>query len=179
MSPDRDQLIQRSLPFLEEIKDMTAGTEAEQWLNRTHGPGRPLYEELARLIKAGVKDGWAANIQIRDSNYRRSRICEPCAETLYFSITAVYMDSTGNQQGHAENSFRGDYHAHPYGEFNMVVPLNAGAALAGPNGWCGGGWTAPPPGSHHYPETKGGAVIALFYLPAGRISYTIKAPDAG
>ena len=41
-----------------------------------------------------------------------------------------------------------------------------------------GGWTAPAPGSHHYPETKGGAIIALFFLPAGRIAYNIKAPDA-
>jgi len=39
------------------------------------------------------------------------------------------------------------------------------------NGWCFGGWTAPSPGSHHYPEAKGGAVIALFFLPSGRISY--------
>ena len=35
---DREELIERSLPFLEEIKDMTTGTEVEQWLNRTHGP---------------------------------------------------------------------------------------------------------------------------------------------
>lgn len=176
MIQGRDRLIQRSLPFLEEIKDLTAGTEVEQWLNRTHGPGSPLYEDLAALVKAGVQDGWAANLEVRGPKYRRSRICEPTAETLNFSITAVYMDSTGNDQGNPDNSFRGEYHAHPYGEYNMVVPLDDGAALAGPNGWCSGGWTAPPPGSHHYPEAKGGAVIALFFLPAGRISYAISAP---
>ncbi len=59
----------------------------------------------------------------------------------------------------------------------MVIPLNDGAMLGGPNGWCGAGWTAPSPGSHHYPEVKGGAVIALFFLPAGRISYDIQAPE--
>ncbi len=173
---DRDKLIAASLPFLEEIKNMTAGTAVEQWLNAKYGPGSALYDELAALVKAGVEDGWAANIEIRGRRYRRSRICEPTPETLGFSITAVYMDSTGNTQGHPERSFRGDYHAHPYGEFNMVIPLDEGAALAGPNGWCHGGWTAPPPGSHHYPEAKGGAVIALFYLPAGRISYDITPP---
>jgi len=46
----------------------------------------------------------------------------------------------------------------------------------GPRGWSGAGWTAPEPESHHYPEVKGGALIALFYLPAGRISYDITAP---
>ena len=173
---DRDKLIAASVPFLEEIKNMTAGTAVEQWLNAKYGPGSALYDELAALVKTGVEEGWAANIEIQGRRYRRSRICEPTPETLGFSITVVYMDSTGNTQGNPEHSFRGDYHAHPYGEFNMVIPLNEGAALAGPNGWCQGGWTAPPPGSHHYPEAKGGAVIALFYLPAGRISYDIAPP---
>ena len=171
--PDRDALIAASVPFLNVIKDKTAGTEVEQWLNTAYAPGSVLYERLADLVRRGVRDGWAAHTEVGGPRYRRSRIAEPTAETLHFSITAVYMDSTGNTQGNPEDSLRGDYHAHPYGEFNMVIPLNAGAALAGPNGWCHGGWTAPPPGSHHHPEAKGGAVIALFYLPAGRISYAV------
>lgn len=169
----RQALIDRSIAFLREVKDMTAGSEVEAWLNRHHGPGSSLYEELAALVKAGIEEGWAANVEIQGRRYRRSRIAEPSADSFHFSITAVYMDSTGNAQGNPEGSFRGDYHSHPYGEFNMVIPLNEGAALAGPNGWCHGGWTAPAPGSHHYPEAKGGAVIALFYLPAGRIAYGI------
>nr|WP_244470378.1 DUF4863 family protein [Microvirga vignae] len=36
--------------------------------------------------------------------------------------------------------------------------------------------TAPDPGCRHYPEVRGGAVIALFYLPAGRISYDFTPP---
>ncbi len=176
MPTNRDKLIALSIPFLQEICDMTAGTATEQWLNRTKGPGSALYDDMAQLISLGVQEGWAANQEIGGPRYRRSRIFEPTAETLYFSITAVYMDSTGNDQGNPEGSLRGEYHAHPYGEFNLVVPLNDGAMLAGPNGWCGPGWTAPPPGSHHYPEVKGGAVIALFFLPAGRISYAIQPP---
>jgi Domain of unknown function (DUF4863) len=179
VSSAKDELIARCLPFLEEIKDMTPGTEVEQWLNRTYGPNSELYKHLARLIRIGVEDeGWAANIEISGRRYRRSLLAAPSEKTFFFSITTVYMDSTGNDQNNPEGSFRGDYHAHPYGEFNMVVSLNEGAALAGPNGWCYGGWTAPAPGSHHYPETKGGAIIAFFFLPAGRISYTVKAPDA-
>ncbi|MGY4285150.1 hypothetical protein ACVWXO_004370 [Bradyrhizobium sp. LM2.7] len=70
----------------------------------------------------------------------------------------------------------GSITAHPYGELNLVVPLDKGAQLKGLQGWQGPGWTAPDPGSRHYPEVRGGAVIALFYLPAGRISYHFKAP---
>jgi hypothetical protein len=176
-SRSKEELIAQCLPFLDEIKDMTPGAGVEDWLNRTYGPGGGLYQRLSRSIKAGVEDGWAANIEIRGRRYRRSRLLAPSERTFFFSITAVYMDSTGNDQNNPEGSFRGDYHGHPYGELNMVVPLSEGAALAGPNGWCYGGWTSPAPGSHHYPEAKGGAIIALFFLPAGRISYAIKAPD--
>ena len=179
VSSAKDELIARCLPFLEGIKDMTPGTEVEQWLNRTYGPDSELYKHLARLVRIGVEDeGWAANIEISGRRYRRSLLAAPSEKTFFFSITTVYMDSTGNDQNNPEGSFRGDYHGHPYGEVNMVVSLNEGAALAGPNGWCYGGWTAPAPGSHHYPETKGGAIIAFFFLPAGRISYTVKAPEA-
>ncbi|WP_321951955.1 4-hydroxylaminobenzoate lyase [Burkholderia cenocepacia] len=175
----KKELIAKCLPFLEEVRDMTPGTEVEQWLNDKYSPSSQLYQDLKRLITIGVvEEGWAANVEIAGRKYRRARLVDPSEETFGFSITAVYMDSTGNDQNNPEGSFRGDYHAHPYGEFNMVVALNEGAALAGPNGWCYGGWTAPGPGSHHYPETKGGAVIALFFLPAGRIAYNIKAPDA-
>lgn len=167
MSEDsKRKLIERSIPFLNEVRNRTAGTDLETWLNTTYGPDSELYQDLARLIKIGVLDeGWAANIEVDGRRYRRSRIADPSAETEYFSITAVYMDSV--------EPYRGQYHAHPYGELNLVVPVDAGAELGGPNGWQGPGWTAPGPGSHHYPEARGGAVIALFYLPAGRISYDI------
>jgi hypothetical protein len=174
----KESLIARCLPFLEEVKDMTPGPDVERWLNEKYGVESDLYKDLARLITTGVEEGWAADVEIAGRRYRRARLKVPSEETFWFSITAVYMDSTANEQGNPEGSFRGDYHSHPYGEFNLVVSLNEGAALAGPNGWCYGGWTAPAPGSHHYPEAKGGAVIALFFLPAGRIAYNVKAPDA-
>ena len=166
----RRALIERSIPFLEETKNRTPGTDLETWLNTHYGPGTSFYENMSHDIRAGVEEGWAANIEIDGPNYRRSRIAEPSAETNYFSITAVYMNSRGH--------FRGQYHAHPYGELNMVVPIDPDAQLMGPNGWSGPGWTAPGPGSHHYPESRNGAVIALFFLPAGRISYDIKPPSA-
>jgi hypothetical protein len=171
----KDELLARLIPLLDEIKDMTAGAELEQWLQAKHGVGSALYGELSRLITLGIEEGWAADTEIAGPRYRRSRLIAPCAETFFFSVTSVLMDSTGNPQNNAEGSFRGGYHLHPYGEINMVVPLNEGAALAGPNGWCEGGWTAPAPGSHHFPEVKGGAVISLTFLPAGRIAFDVEA----
>lgn len=161
-------LIERSIPFLKQVKNRTAGADLESWLNTQYGPDTDLYQELAQLITQGVEDGWAANIEVDGTHYRRSRIAPPSEQLHYFSITAVYMNSVPR--------YRGQYHQHPYGELNLVVPLVPDAQLAGPRGWCGAGWTAPEPGSHHYPEVRGGALIALFYLPAGRISYDINPP---
>ncbi|WP_428983253.1 DUF4863 family protein [Paraburkholderia diazotrophica] len=41
-------------------------------------------------------------------------------------------------------------------------------------GWRHAGWIAPAPGSHLYPDAKGGALIAFLFLPSGRISYDIQ-----
>ena len=166
----RQELIERSIPFLYEARNRTAGSEMEAWLNTTYGPGTAVYEDLARLIKAGVQEGWAANVEVGGPHYRRSLVQAPCEASHYFSITAVYMSS--------EARFRGGYHAHPYGEVNMVVPVDRGAQLMGPDGWSGAGWTAPGPASHHYPEIRGGALISLVFLPAGRIDIR-PAPEAG
>jgi hypothetical protein len=171
----RDQLIELCIEFLAKIKDKTASADIEKWLNRHYGPDSETYRRIADLVIEGVAEGWAANIEIAGPHYRRSRLCEPCAETFYFSITAVYMDSKGFELDNTQRTFRGDYHSHPYGELNMVIPLDKDAVLAGPLGWQGAGWTAPSPGSHHYPEVKNGALIAFFFLPAGRISYDIQA----
>ena len=89
----REELIQRSIPFLQEVKDMTPNAAMEKWLNEKYGANCDLYQDLARLIKLGVAEGWAANQEVDGPNYRRSRILEPSPETFYFSITAVYMDS--------------------------------------------------------------------------------------
>jgi hypothetical protein len=70
----REQLIQRSIPFLQEVKDMTPGAEMERRLNEKYGEGSALYQDLSRLIKIGVEEGWAANQEVEGPNYRRSRI---------------------------------------------------------------------------------------------------------
>jgi hypothetical protein len=175
----RDDLSQISIEFLREVKDMTPGAEMEAWLDENYNEENQLYRDLARLITAGVDEGWAANLEVDGPNYRRSRILEAAPETFQFSITAVYMNSSEAKTFKDEEDkdvLRGDYHGHPYGEINLVVPLDKGAQLKGLQGWQGAGWTAPDPGSRHYPKVRGGAVIALFYLPAGRISYDFPAP---
>lgn len=175
-TPAKDELLARLIPLLREVKDLTAGNDVEQWLNTTYGVQSDIYKELALLVRQGAADGWIADVEIGGPRYRRAQLAAPSAETFFFSVTGVLLDSTDNTQNNPGGSMRASYHMHPYGEFNLVVPLNEGAALAGPNGWCNGGWTAPAPGSHHYPEVRGGAVISLTFLPAGRIAFDVKPP---
>lgn len=113
--------------------------------------------------------------------YRRSKIKLPSAETRFFSLTTVYMES--------QEEYSGQYHKHPYGEINCVVQIDKTAELKGMQGWQSAGWTSPGPGTHHYPQVKffvgiekaslteqvrNGALMALFFLPAGRISYNAR-----
>jgi hypothetical protein len=89
---DSEALIERAF-LLEEVKDMTAGTAVERWLNQKYGPTASL-SNPARLVKKGVEDGWAAN-GIDGPKYRRSRIAEPSERTLHFSITAGTWTAPG------------------------------------------------------------------------------------
>jgi hypothetical protein len=124
----------------------TPGHELEVFLNSNYGPGNPIYEDICKYIRQGVEnqEGWCAVEEIDGARYRRSKICLPSEETRFFSITTVYMDD--------ETGFKGQYHKHPYGEINCVIPFNDRAELRGMSGWQGAGWTSPGPGTHHYPE---------------------------
>jgi len=102
------------------------------------------------------------------------------------SITTVFFDS--------KEVYAGQYHKvniaelnssdqitngvqHPYGEINCVVPIDDTFELEGlPVGenWQGAGWTSLGPGTHHYPRSRGGRGVALFFLPSGRIAYDAK-----
>lgn len=148
----------------------TPGKDLEQRLTAEYGPGNPIFDGFSRLIKEGISKGepWVASDEVSGPKYRRTRVVAPCAETRYFSITTVYMDSSDSDE-----TLRGQYHLHPYGEINCVIPIDEGAEIRGMQGWQGAGWTSPGAGTHHYPEVRGGALVALFFLPAGRISYKI------
>jgi len=173
----RQALIDHSITFLQEIKDMTPGAEMERWLNTISGPQSALYADLARLIKSGVAEGWAARDEVGGPHYRRGLILGPTPETFYFSMMAVYMNSRDARAfDDGDGVLRGARHGHPYGEVNLVVPIDEGAELKGLQGWQGAGWTAPDPGSWHHPEVRGGALISLTYLPAGRVSFDVKPP---
>jgi hypothetical protein len=93
--------------------------------------------------------------------------------------------STSAEEGKLEDvyektsEFSGQFHIHPYGEINTVITFDDTAEMRGIDAWQGAGWTSPGPGTRHYPTVRGGRVLALFFLPAGRIAYPDKPPARG
>ncbi|OAP65319.1 hypothetical protein AYL99_01291 [Fonsecaea erecta] len=161
--PTAKEFVSKCHEFFREVKNLTPGKDLEARLNSEYGPGTPFYEAFAQYMRRGLEEGWVARDELDGPKYRRGRIAPPTPESSFISITAVYMDS--------QEVYRGQYHQHPYGEINCVILLDETAELRGMQGWQGAGWTSPGPGTHHYPEVRGGALVALFFLPAGRISY--------
>jgi hypothetical protein len=123
------------LRFFSLTQISTPGKALEAKLNTEYGPGTPIYEDLCKYVREGLKEGWVANVEVDGKKYRRSKVCLPSPESRYFSITTVYMDS--------EEEYSGQYHVHPYGEINCVVQLDEKAELKGMQGWQGAGWTSP------------------------------------
>ncbi|KAF5355184.1 hypothetical protein D9756_005477 [Leucocoprinus leucothites] len=189
--PTALQLIEHCIPFLTELSDRTPGPDLEVFLNTHYAPNTPFYARLRELVLIGLKEKWLASVALDGDRYRRSRLCGPCEATRYFSITAVWMDSgyrpptsTSAEEGklddvYEKDEFSGQFHIHPYGEINTVITFDDTAEMRGIDGWQGAGWTSPGPGTRHYPTVRGGRVLALFFLPAGRIAYPAKPPVRG
>src|SRR3546814_13795715 len=87
----RDDLIQSSVGFLREVKDMTTGAEMETWLNEKYGEESQLYRDLARLITAGADEDWAENLEFGGLDTRRRRLLEAAPATFQFTITPRNM----------------------------------------------------------------------------------------
>jgi hypothetical protein len=54
---------------------MTPNAAMKKWLNEKYG-ANVLYKDLARLIKLGVTEGWAADQKVDGPNYRSGKILE-------------------------------------------------------------------------------------------------------
>ena len=138
--PNAQALVDLCGEFFSEIEDLTPGKDLEDHLNAHYGPGNKYYEELSRLMRLGLEEGWVASTAVGGRHYRRSKIILPSPQTKFFSLTSVWMDS--------QDVFSGQYHKHVYGEINCIIPYKEGAQMKGMQGWMGKGWTSPAAGTH-------------------------------
>lgn len=76
----------------------------------------------------------------------------------------------GRQPG-ADTIFVGHCHGHPYGEIDLVIPVDDAVELDGPGDWQGLGWVCAARDTLHFLKVRNGALMTLNYMPAGRILY--------
>jgi 2-hydroxylaminobenzoate mutase len=153
--PHKAELIQLLRSLFDDIRAMPLDAALEARLNSKYGDGTESYARLARLLKLGVEEGWAAYADIEGTDYRRGRIAEPSHETSNMSVESGLL-----------RNVKGQYHCHTNGEINMIIPLEEGAQFCGH----GAGWRVFPPMSEHFPTVTGRALM-MYFLPGGEIEY--------
>ena len=129
--------------------------ELDAWLNREYGPHSATYLALRRFCEAGVAEGWLC--QREAGGIRYGRVFKPADDLQGFSVDVVDM-----------NDISGPHHAHPNGEIDLIMPIDADATFDKR----GAGWLVCPPGSAHHPTVRGGRALVLYLLPLGQITFS-------
>lgn len=101
-----------------------------------------------------IKDGWMCRYEAGGIKY--GRVIKPQDDLKGFSVDVVEMDN-----------IRGPYHSHPYGEVDMIIPIEGDAQFDGK----GVGWKVYSVGSSHCPTVTGGRALILYLLPNGEIKF--------
>lgn len=131
------------------------GTALEDRLNRDFGAGSDWFAQANALCHRGIAEGWLCEREAGGIKFGR-----PVKEgeaTHGMSVDVVEMDNVV-----------GPHHAHPNGEIDLVMPVDAEAEFDGR----GAGWKVYGPGSAHWPTVAGGKAIVLYLLPGGAIEFT-------
>jgi len=123
-------------------------------LNRAAPADGPVFEDIERLCRRGLDEGWLCTRGRPPLRY--GRVVRPGEATHGFSVDVVLMEDV-----------EGPSHAHPNGEIDMVMPLDDGARFDGTRR----GWHVYEPGSRHSPTVTGGRALILYLLPHGAIEF--------
>ena len=91
---------------------------------------------------------------------RYGRVLKPTPDLSQFSVDVVEM-----------NEVVGPHHAHPKGEIDMVMPIDADAEFDGHKA----GWLVYGPDTAHQPTVTKGRALVLYLLPDGAIDFTVPA----
>lgn len=159
--PSKQQLMK----LLEEVicfigKD-ELNQELEARLNDVFGHETVLYKEVFRLLLVGMQEGWACYDAIGSEDYRRGPLGVANEGPHDFFLQSACLKNV-----------KGDFHTHPLGEINLILPVDAQAKFCG----AGAGWKVFAPQTSHYPTVTGGKCAFVFLLPKGEIIYKGKEP---
>ncbi|MBT3702631.1 MAG: DUF4863 family protein [Alphaproteobacteria bacterium] len=114
-----------------------------------------LFQKITDACHVGVADGWLCQHSAGGIDYGRAIKQGPA--THGFSVDVVRM-----------KDLKGPHHAHPNGEIDMNMPIDAAAKFDG----AGKGWLVYGPDTAHHPTVTDGEALVLYLLPDGAIDFT-------
>jgi hypothetical protein len=124
-------------------------------LNSTFAADSSLFGDITAACHAAIAEGWMCAHEAGGVAY--GRVIKPGSETHGFSVDVVCM-----------KDLKGPHHAHPNGEIDMIMPIDAEAKFDG----CGAGWLVYDAASAHSPTVSDGEALVLYLLPDGAIEFS-------
>jgi hypothetical protein len=125
------------------------------YLNEAVPADGDLFGQINDACQVGIKDGWLC--QQSHGGIAYGRPVKPGPATHGFSVDVVRMKDV-----------KGPHHAHPNGEIDMVMPVDASAKFDG----AAKGWLVYGPDTAHHPTVTDGDAVVLYLLPDGAIEFT-------
>jgi hypothetical protein len=148
--------------FTQLISEVTNGLsgraldeQLEAHLNQVLPPSGSPFQEIFDACRAAIAEGWMC--QRSAGGIRYGRVLKPTPDLNQFSVDVVEMTEVV-----------GPHHAHPKGEIDMVMPIDAEAQFDGH----GAGWLVYGPNTAHRPTVTQGRALVLYLLPEGAIDFT-------
>ncbi|MGE5048722.1 MAG: DUF4863 family protein [Deltaproteobacteria bacterium] len=143
------------------VRTVTSSLEGEvlnealqRRLNQAFPAGADVFRRLEAACREGIAEGWMCTQG--EGKRKFGRIFEPAEDLSGFSVDVVDIDD-----------LVGNYHRHPNGEIDLIMPQTPGATFDARSA----GWLVYAPGSGHRPTVKRGRVLILYLLPQGRIEW--------
>lgn len=127
----------------------------ERDLNDLFPPDGTDVRAIFESCRQAIATGWMCSREA--GGIRFGRVVNPGPGTHDFSVDVVDMQPVA-----------GPHHRHPYGEIDLIMPLEPGAKFDGH----GAGWLVYGPDSAHRPTVTQGRALVLYLLPAGAIKFT-------
>jgi hypothetical protein len=137
-----------------EIAGRALDTELQTVLNHAFPSTGSAFQAIAAACRTGIDEGWMC--QRSAGGIRYGRILKPAPDIHQFSVDVVEMQDVV-----------GPHHAHPNGEIDMIMPVDAAAQFDGHP--CG--WIVYGPGTAHRPTVTAGRAVILYLLPEGAIDF--------
>ena len=141
-----------------ELSGRALDKQLETHLNHLLPASSAPFQEIFDACRTAIAEGWMCQRSAGGIQY--GRVLKATPDLNQFSVDVVEM-----------NEVVGPHHAHPRGEIDMMMPIDADALFDGHQA----GWLVYGPNTAHRPTVTRGRALVLYLLPDGAIDFTVPA----